>query len=200
MRCCVLLLWAMSGPLLGAPTDTPQSEEPNSALLVARPSLLDPNFRQTVVLVTQRPDASTVGVILNRPTRLVLADLLPGQRVENYQDAVYFGGPVFRRNVVAVFESAGVPQASAFHLMRGIYMTMQAKNVADLLDRPDARYRLYAGFSGWAPGQLESEFVREGWYVVPASEEIVFRRDTRGMWEEMVARALGRRAALSRPQ
>lgn len=194
LRLCLVLLWVIAGAALAADEATPQGEDPNGALLVARPSLRDPNFRQTVVLVTQRPDASTVGVILNRPTQLDLAPFVPGLPAANYQDAVYFGGPVMRRNLIAVFESETRPAASAFHVLRGIYMSLRVENVAQLLESGGSRYRLYAGFSGWGPGQLEGEFLREGWFVLPADAKAVFRRDTRGMWEALVARAMGRRA------
>lgn len=203
-RLCLVLWWAIAGTALGAQGEdgaegaAPQREAPNGALLVAKPDLLDPNFRQTVVLVTQRPDGSTVGVILNRPTQLELAPLVPGLPAANYKDALYFGGPVMRRSVVALFESASAPASSAFHVLRGIYLSMHASNVARLLESGAARYRLYVGFSGWAPGQLESEFVREGWYALPADPGVVFRQDTRGLWEELVARALGRSADAGR--
>jgi putative transcriptional regulator len=195
LRLCWVLLWAIAGIALAADETTPQNEDPNGALLIARPGLVDPNFRQTVVLVTQRPDGSTVGVILNRPTALELASLLPGLPVEKYNDAVYFGGPVLRRNLVAVFESETAPETSAFHILHGVYMTMQDEMVAQLLEAGTARYRLYLGFSGWAPGQLEREFQRDGWYLLPADPQVVFRADTRGLWEELVGRALGRQAA-----
>lgn len=193
LRLCLVLLWAIAGIAL-ADEAAPQNEAPNGALLVARPGLVDPNFRQTVVLVTQRPDGSTVGVILNRPTELELAPLLPGQSVETYRDALYFGGPVLRRNVVAVFESEAPPTASAFHVLHRVYMSMRDDVVAQLLNAGTARYRLYVGFSGWAPGQLESEVEREGWYFLPADPQVVFRADTRGLWQELVGRAVGRQA------
>lgn len=198
-RLCLVLWWAIAGAALSADDEAPQREEPNGALLVARPGLIDPNFRQTVVLVTQRPDGSTVGVILNRPTQLELAPLLPGLPAANYKDALYFGGPVMRRSVVAVFESATPPASSAFHVLRGIYLSMHDANIARLLESGAANYRIYIGFSGWGPGQLEGELLREGWYVLPADPKVVFRRDTRGLWEELVARALGRSAAV-RPE
>ena len=193
-RLCLVLWCAIAGTVLGADEAAPQREAPNGALLVARPGLLDPNFRQTVVLVTQRPDGSTVGVILNRPTQLELAPLVPGLPAGNYKDALYFGGPVMHRSVVAVFESAEAPASSAFHVLRGIYLSMHQDNIAQLLRSGAARYRIYVGFAGWAPGQLESEFAREGWYALPADPQVVFRSDTRGLWEELVARALGRQA------
>ena len=194
LRLCVVLLWVFAGMAFAADASRPQSEIPNGALLVARPGLLDPNFRQTVVLVTQRPDGSTVGVILNRPTELELAPLLPELPAEQYHDALYFGGPVLRQTVVAVFESETTPETSAFHVLKGVYMSMRKEIVGQLLEHDGGRYRLYLGFSGWAPGQLESEFAREGWYLLPADPQAVFRADTRGLWEELVTRAVGPRA------
>ena len=68
---------------------------PNAALLVAKPSILDPNFSHTVVLVTRTPEAETVGVILNRPTHLTADEVLPPELPSgNYHDRIYFGGPV----------------------------------------------------------------------------------------------------------
>jgi putative transcriptional regulator len=167
-----------------------QSTPPNSLLLIAKPTLLDPNFSRTVVLVTQAEDASTVGVILNRPAPAKLADFLPGEpAAANYTDRVYQGGPVMRRVLLAVFRADTVPAAPAFPVLKGIYLTMHPDNIKSLLADPARSYRVYAGFSGWAPRQLESEFVRDGWHVLPADAATIFRKETEGMWEELVRRA-----------
>ncbi len=163
---------------------------PNSLLLIAKPTLLDPNFARTVVLVTQAEDASTVGVILNRPLQEKLQAFLPPDLSgENYKDRVYQGGPVMRRVILSVFRSATPPAAPAFPVLKGIYLTMHPVNIRALLADPAGQYRLYAGFSGWAPNQLQSEFMRDGWHVLPADAETVFRTDTGGMWEELLRRA-----------
>lgn len=181
---CVALLAAISGALAQS------LPPPNGLLLVAKPGLLDPNFRRTVVLVTQTDDASTVGVILNRPLREPLARFLPDETdAANYSDRVFEGGPVLRRAVVALFQSETLPSAPAFHVLRGVWLTMHPQNIRELLADPSRRYRLYAGFSGWAPRQLEGELARDGWFVLPADVETVFRRNTEGMWEELVRKA-----------
>ena len=99
------------------------------------------------------------------------------------------GGPVMPRVVVAVFRAAEPPKASAFHVLKDLYLSMNPENVDALLAGRNADYRLFAGFSAWAPRQLESEFGRESWFVLPADAAIVFRKDTAGLWEELVARA-----------
>jgi putative transcriptional regulator len=145
----------------------------NGLLLVAKPGLRDPNFSETVVLVTQAEDGGTVGVILNRPTRLKPNELMSGQAgAENYRDALYSGGPVMPRTIVALMHSSAPPPAPAFRVLRQVYLTMHPANLKSLLATPGARYRLYAGFSGWAPGQLQSELERGGWYALPATEAL----------------------------
>lgn len=178
---------------LAAHAPAQQGNPPNSLFLVAKPELVDPNFARTVVLVTQTEDASTVGVILNRPTKLRLQQLLSREfQTDNYRDPIYWGGPVMRQAIIAVFSSDSVPKAPAFPVLKDVYLTMHPDNIEKLLANPSARYRLYAGFSGWAPRQLESEFMRDGWYVLPADEATVFRANTEGLWEELLEKAVRR--------
>ena len=168
-----------------------QADKPNSLFLIAKPTLIDPNFARTVVLVTQVEDASTVGVIINRPSTLRLSQFLSDEfPTQNYRDAIYFGGPVMRQAIVALFRSETAPAAAAFHVLKGVYLTMHADNLQRLLAEPKAEYRLYAGFSGWAPRQLQSEFMRDSWYILPADDKTVFRANTEGMWEELIERAM----------
>jgi putative transcriptional regulator len=162
-----------------------QADPPNGVLLVARSGLPDANFGEAVVLVSQTAEGETVGVILNRPTT---------RRHEN-GEPLYFGGPVMSEVLVALFRSERAPSASAFHVLRDVYLTMHPTNVEELVARPDKTHRLYAGFSGWAPGQLEAEIERGDWMVWPASDELLFRADTRGMWLELWQKAYGKRAS-----
>ena len=161
----------------------PQAEPANGILLVAKPGLLDPNFRQTVVLVTQAADASTVGVILNRPTT---------RKHEKTGEVIYSGGPVMRQVLVALFRAEREPEGSVFHVLKDVYLSMDPRNIEMLLQTRGERYRLFAGFAGWAPGQLQSEMQRDGWYMLPASADLAFRADTAGLWEELVRKARGR--------
>lgn len=176
MRVLAALLLALFGAAAGAQQDGP----PNGLLLVAKPSLTDPTFRQTVILVTQTADGGTVGVILNRPTPV---------RHEAAGEPVFFGGPVMRQVTVALFRTENVPAAAAFPVLKGIYLSMHPATVETLVERRAGNFRLFSGFSGWAPRQLESEMVRDGWYMLPASEDLLFRKDTSGLWRELIQRA-----------
>jgi putative transcriptional regulator len=168
--------------------------QPNGLLLVARPGLPDANFARTVVLVTRSTDAGAVGVVLNRPTGRRLTDVAPRlEGAQNFTEPVFAGGPVMRQVVVAVFAAEAMPSQAAFHVLGGVYLSMHPANIEAQLAKPGARVRLYAGFSGWAPEQLERELAGDSWYVMPAKEEFLFRPDTSTLWEELVQRAGGSR-------
>ena len=147
----------------------------------------DPSGRQagsqseTVVLVTAA-DASTVGVILNRPT---------SAKHEQSGETLYFGGPVMREVIVALFRADRVPAASAFPVLRDVYLTMHPQNIEQLLAQRAGNYRLYSGFSGWAPGSCKARSARR---LVRAAGErgVVFRKDTAGMWQELARKARAR--------
>ena len=167
--------------LLAAAGAAAQQHEPaNGVLLVAKPELEDANFGRSVVLVTQVRDGETLGVILNRPTP-----------ARHEGQPLWFGGPVMIRSVVALFEAPQPPEAAAFHVLKNVYLSMHPQNLAALLAAPGPRFRLYAGFAAWAPGQLEREFGRDAWLVLPADETLLFREDMSGLWEELLQKAAG---------
>jgi len=189
MRRCALLF-----ALLIA---TPLAAQPSGIVLVAKPGLLDPNFSETVVLVTRGDDGSTLGVILNRPDTRALGEIAPQLRgADDFTQPIYSGGPVLREVIVALFKSQSAPAESAFEVLPQAYLTMHPLAIERLLAERPAEMRLYAGFSGWAPQQLQAEIAAGGWYVFPASEAIVFRRDTRELWPELIAKAGGARAMM----
>ncbi|MDA8109979.1 MAG: YqgE/AlgH family protein [Betaproteobacteria bacterium] len=184
----LLLLAAALGIATTAAARVPQVA--NGVFLVAKPGLPDPNFSHSVVLVTHGPDESTVGVIINRPTPLKLSEIVPrGVPTENYRGRVYFGGPVMLQAIVAVFHARSAPTAPAFHVLKDLYFTTHRDNLRGLLASKSGRYRIYLGFSSWAPGQLEDEIANDSWYVLPADEATVFRADMSGLWQALVERA-----------
>lgn len=172
------------------------AQAPNGVLLVAKPAMQDPRFRETVVLVTQAEGGDTVGVILNRPLSVPLSELLEDPSLaHSYKDPLFYGGPVLRRTLVAVLEADEPPREPAFRVLRNVYLSMHPVLIESLLAHEGPRYRLYAGFAGWAAGQLRGEIERDDWYVVPATPDIVFRARTEGLWRELSEKARAERAA-----
>jgi putative transcriptional regulator len=155
-------------------------------LLISNGSLFDPNFRHTVVLVGEHNEDGALGVVLNRPLDVAVAEAAPtlGALVEP-EEALYHGGPVqphspvlvaeFTRPELAdilIFGSVGflvgeIPEDIRFSLVRG---------------------RVFAGYSGWGPGQLESEMEQDSWIVDPARVDDVFTTAPDLLWSRVLKR------------
>ncbi len=168
------------------------AEMPASGIfLVATDEILDPNFRETVVLVTQQQRGGPFGVVINRPLNHRLSEIFPDYgALKNKKDVIYFGGPVARQGLVFLVRSVEPPQR-AIRVLKDVYIVADPEAIDGLLKRPDPTkgLRVYAGHSGWAPGQLQNEITRGGWYIVPADAETVFEKDAATIWPELSQRA-----------
>src|SRR3989454_1709211 len=165
----------------------------NPFFLVARPGMPDPNFRESVVLVTQDERGQATGVIINRPTDRSLAELLPSERFKSFTEPIFFGGPVAQQGLFAVFRAERLA-GEAVTMLPGLYLALQPGTIDALINSPPPRIRFFSGYSGWAPGQLRGELERGDWLVVDADADTVFRKDTSKLWQDMVRRAGAPRA------
>ncbi len=186
----VVALFPPSFPAFAAESDA------SAIFLVAKRDLADPNFRETVVLVTHPPRGAPFGVIINRPLGERLSDVFPDQpSLKGRKDVLYFGGPVARQGLVFLVRSAKPPQG-VIMVLRDVFFTSDVELIEKLFQRKDplAGLRIFAGYSGWAPGQLQAEIARGGWHVVPADAESVFDKDPARLWPELIERATARQA------
>jgi putative transcriptional regulator len=158
-------------------------------LLVSSPSLHDPNFRRTVVLMTHHDEEGAMGLVLSRPSEIMVAEAVPGlAELAEAGDVVYVGGPVQPEAVVVLAEYADgheevVPIVGEVGFVPGD---------AEPEDLPIARMRVFAGYSGWGPGQLEGEMAESSWIVVPAEAEDVFAPDPDELWRAVLHRKGGK--------
>jgi len=160
-----------------------------SALLVAKPHLQDPNFRETVVLVTGTPDGAAVGVIVNRPLDQSLAAILPDNPLlARFTDPLHFGGPVEIAGLFAVFR-AERPPGEAIRVAGDAWIALDPATVEQLMRQPPEKLRFFTGYSGWAPGQLQAELGRGDWWVLDVNPDVAFRTDPARLWEELSTRA-----------
>jgi putative transcriptional regulator len=185
LRAAALLAAALALGVAASPAQVPE----HGFFLVAKPTILDPNFSRTVVLVTHAPDGGTIGVILNRPTKQSLADLLPGNaQLARFTEPLHFGGPVERAGLFAVFRVADAPGES-FPVIEDVHIALHPETIEQLLRKPPPALRFFVGYSGWAPGQLKGELGRGDWWIVHADADTVFRKDTATLWDELSRRA-----------
>ena len=165
------------------------AQEERNTVLVAKPHLLDPNFRETVVVVAEAPNGAAVGVVINRPSTKSLAQILPGNAMlARFTEPLFFGGPVEPVGLHAVFR-ADEPPGEALRINGDLWLALNPATVEQLMKNPPEKLRFFTGYSGWAPGQLGSELVRGDWWVLEADPDVAFRADPSTLWEELARRA-----------
>jgi putative transcriptional regulator len=165
-------------------------------LLIAAPSLLDPNFKRTVVLIAQHTEDGAMGLVLNRPSDARVFDAVPplcGLVGDNA--LVWAGGPVEPAGVIVLGEFDD--HSLSAELIFGDIGFMSAD--ADPADVADAtrRARVFAGYAGWSAGQLEQELEEEAWFVSDPLEDDVFAAEA-DLWSAVLARKGGPYALLSK--
>ncbi len=164
-------------------------------LLVSVPGMPDPNFARTVVLMFEHTREGALGLVLNRPTDADLLDHLPGWWSAAVNPRVVFvGGPVGEGGGVGLARGEGSVPFEGWPEVLGI-------RAVDLGAEPGPdsglEVRIFTGYSGWGPGQLESELASNGWFVVDAVADDVFSPNPERLWEEVLKRSGGRYAWFS---
>ena len=182
---CVLL---SAGPALAQHEFSPSSLE-TGALLVASPSLDDPNFHQSVLLIIEHGRGGTVGLILNRPTDVLLSDVLQDlPMLKRTTHRLFAGGPVGQTQMVLLFRLEG-PYPDARLIFSRIYVgTPRVLERIITQPKPTETFRAFAGFAGWAPGQLEHEMLEGAWGVLPKHSFDIFDKDPATLWRDSITR------------
>jgi putative transcriptional regulator len=159
-------------------------------LLVAAPSLDDPNFGRTVVAVANHDDDGALGIVLNRPSETAVAEAVP--ELAGLVDdgaVVHLGGPVQPQAIVLVAELAD-PSEAAFVITGSVGLVSDSTD-HERLAGAGGRRRVFAGYAGWGPGQLEAEVEREDWIVEDARPADVLSDDPAGLWSAVLDRKGG---------
>jgi putative transcriptional regulator len=166
-------------------------------LLVASPALIDPNFFRTVVLVGEHGDEGAMGLVLNRPSAASVGEAVPDlEPLVDPLAPVFVGGPV-RPSAVLVLAEWEEPELAGMLVGERIGF-VPAEAEFEALEQATSRARVFAGYAGWEPGQLEGEVERSDWVVAPADEEDVFGEDPDELWPAVLQRLGGRFALLAR--
>lgn len=164
-------------------------------LLLSTPALADPNFRRTVVLLLDHDDGGALGVVLDRPLDVPVAAVLPGWEVQVAEPgAVFGGGPVSPRAALAVAVlHPGTPAAPlGWCRMFGDTGLVDLDTPVEVVTDAVAGMRIFAGYSGWGPGQLEKEVEEGAWILVEASQDDLVTADPAGLWRRAWRRQGGR--------
>jgi putative transcriptional regulator len=190
-RMFALLALLIATPLAGA-----QGQD-DALILIAHPAFRDLEYRQTVLVAAPAPNGGHVGVILNRPTRRTLGSLFPEHEPsKKVADPVYYGGPFSRGALVALVRADSAPGSGSVLLMKNLYLAFRANTIDHVIETTPNEARYFVGYVGWRPGELKSEIDRGMWTVTGADVETIFRKDTEGLWEELLQQSRRIRAAL----
>jgi putative transcriptional regulator len=165
-------------------------------LLIASPALGDPNFERTVVLITEHGDDGAMGIVLNRPSEAEVTELVPELGSIADDDPIFVGGPVQPEALVVLGEFSDPAKAAWIVVAEVGLVSAQT----DLEELPAAvrRGRVYAGFSGWAPGQLEGEIEDDSWIIEPPMPTELFPENPETLWSDVLARKGGEYALVAR--
>jgi putative transcriptional regulator len=156
-------------------------------ILIAHPAFRDLEWRQTVIIAAPVPSGGHVGVILNRPTRRSLGSLFPEHEPsKKVVDPVFYGGPFSRSALVALVHADHSPGAGSVAVMKDLYLAFRANTIDHVIETTPNDARYFVGYVGWLPGELRSEIDRGLWSVLDADLEMVFRKDTESLWEELL--------------
>jgi putative transcriptional regulator len=164
-----------------------QAQEDEAIFLVAHPMFSDLDYRKTVLLAAPAPNGGHVGVILNRPTRRSLGSLFPEHEPSRkVLDPVFYGGPFSRGALVALVKTDAAPGTGSVQVMKNLFLAFRANTIDQVIERAPNDARYYVGYVGWRPGELKGEIDRGLWSVINADPDVVFRKDTEGLWEELL--------------
>jgi len=166
-------------------------------LLVATPPLVDPNFDRTVVLVLEHGESGAIGLVLNRPSETPVAAALPGWEDLAAEPAwVFAGGPVSTDSAIALGSARHADAGGGWEPLVGYVGTIDLHRDPDDVVHDIAAVRIFAGYSGWGPGQLEDELSANAWLVVPAWPQDALG-DPDDLWRRVLLRQGGRVAWLA---
>ena len=172
---------------------TEQKDVRAGRLLVATPELRDPNFVDTVVLLIEVNDDGALGVVLNRPSPVPVAEVLhPWATSVAVPDVLFQGGPVSKDAAIAVallVDSDDPPLG--FRPVVGRLGLLDLDTPVELVDGTLSRLRIFAGYAGWGAAQLQGEVDEGSWYVVDGEPYDSFLDDVSSMWSAVLRRQPG---------
>jgi putative transcriptional regulator len=159
--------------------------------LVASHTIADPRFQETVVLLIGYDATGATGLIINRPTKVPLAEMLPSvPGLKKRSDFVYYGGPVEGQRMLMLIRSDEKLEESD-NVFVNVYVSMSRKTLDRMIGahKTQKQLRVYSGYAGWSPGQLNREVSRGDWYIVNADADSIFEKKSSGLWRELLRRS-----------
>jgi len=178
--------------------DVAKSQEVNTWFLIAGATLPDPNFSRAVVLICEHSDEGALGLVLNRPGEVTVGEaafeLIP---LAGEDALINSGGPVQPDALLVLAEFEDPTQDAGMQITGSVGIMGDRRTIEELVELTD-RVRVFAGYAGWGPGQLDSELERDDWFVAPAGTDDIFDTDAELLWQRVLQRKGGHYALVAR--
>jgi putative transcriptional regulator len=161
-------------------------------LLISEPFLPDPNFERTVVLLCEHNEEGSFGFVLNKPSILKVNEVM--EDIAVFENIVYVGGPVQQDTLHFIHRNAEVN--NAVEIAGHVFWGGDFENLILLCDTKQIsanNIRFFLGYSGWGPGQLDTELEQDSWIVCDfVTDQLLFDTDPQIMWRKALENMGGR--------
>ena len=183
MAACAIVAIAWASPARPAEVDDP-------IILVAKRQLQDRLYGSTILIARPIGAGRHVGFIVNKPTQVTLGKLFPTHEPSRkVTDPVFLGGPVSPEVIFALVQGRESPGGRSLKILDDLYLAIDSEVVDRIIEKQPARARFFAGMVLWHPGELDDEIKRGLWYLQDPKADVVLRKSTDGMWEELLGRS-----------
>jgi putative transcriptional regulator len=191
MRRSIAIFLCLSALITAAIPRASYATDAKPYFLVASPEMRDPIFRRSVIMMVPTTQAPLLaGVIINEPTGTSAQEVFPHfPALKNDLSSAYYGGPVDNGRPTIALRTRN-PPAHAVQVFEDVYVTTDADSIAQILKdhTAPANLRIFLGRAQWLEDQLQSELMREAWYIVPPDADLAFSADPTHLWRKLVAR------------
>ena len=183
LAACAIAAIAWSAPARPADID-------DSIILIAKRQLHDKLYGSTILIARPIGAERHVGFIINKPTQMTLGKLFPAHEPSRkVSDPVFLGGPVSPEVIFAMVQGRESPGGRSIKILDDLYLAIDSDVVDRVIEKRSGQARFFAGMVLWRPGELHEEVKRGLWYLQDAKADIVLRKSTDGMWEELLGRS-----------
>jgi putative transcriptional regulator len=178
----ILTLGSLLVPALAARAQ----DSDDAIVLVATAALERSSYRRSVILALPADGGHYIGIVLNRPSKRTLAELFPEHEPsKQVAESVFFGGPMSQRALFALVRSTEPPGRGSLRVMPDLFLALTATSVDRVIERNPPQARFFVGNVIWRPGELREELGEGYWHAMNAHPDLLFRKDTQGLWEEL---------------
>lgn len=183
--------------LTGGAAPVHAAEPPEAIMLVATPALADPLYGASVLVARPIGGGQFLGFILNKPTKVTVAQAFPAHPPSQKVTApIFVGGPDRPNTVFALVNSETSPGQGSMRLTPDLFLVLSGTTLDQVIEHDPEHARFLVGAVLWQPGELESEIKRGAWYVEEPETGLMMRKETGSLWEELVQRLEGNRKAI----